>query len=356
MKIKHTFLAVSAILLGSFAVVASAQPVPEPGHPGLGAEKTPRPFNHILIKDPAGVTLGRISDLGIDLINGRIVEVLVASDSDLKVEGKIVAVPPLALKADPADAAVYRLNTSVETFRSAPAIDVTKWEDFGRSDRVAAAYRLFGQEIYFIEDGLTADAPETATKVSLGHVERSKKLLEFPVGNHQGDAFGEVWSMTFNILQGRISSVIILAPGNFQTKSIVPAMALSFNEKRDALLLDDTKEEYSDEPRYIYTEAAFGNEATSREEAYSGPRTNVALEQGGSALDISRTVRIYRAIRVAKINNRHVEIATLNGRVTLRGWTYSNDDRQRIGTIAIEASRLELVDNQITVGRPVAMK
>jgi hypothetical protein len=353
MKLKHQLLAAS-VLLCSLAGFVSAQPAP--GHPGLGAEKTPLSFVHITIKNQEDVTLGRIKDLGIDLINGRIVVVLVESDGALDVGHKIVAVPPLALTPDPADRNVYRSNASVETFKSAVAIDLSKWEDFDRSDRVAASYRLFGQEIYFLEDGLTASTPEDSPRVSLGHVERSNKLIDFPVGNHQGDAFGEVWSMTFSILRGRVTSVIILAPGNFKTKSVVPAMALSFNDKRDALLLDDTKEEFADEPRYVYTEAAFGNDATSREEAYSGPRTNVALEQGSGHRDIARTVQIYRGIRAAKINIRHVELATLNGRVTLRGWAYSADDRERMGAIAIAASRLELVDNQVTVGRPVAAR
>jgi sporulation protein YlmC with PRC-barrel domain len=353
MKMKFPLIA-SAVLFCTFAICAQAEP--DPGHPGLGAEKTPLQFVHIDVKNSDGVTLGRIKDLGIDLINGRIVVVLVQSDGALDVGGQIVAVPPLALTADPANQSVYLLNVSVDTFKSAAAIDLAKWDDFGRSDRIAAAYHLFGQEPYFIEDGLTAGTPEASSRVSLGYVERSNKLLDCPVGNPQGDSFGKVWSMTFDILRGRISSVIILAPGNFQTKSIVPAMALSFNEKRDALLLDDTKEQYADEPRYVFTEAAFGNAATSREEAYSGPRTDVALEQGGSSRDINRTVQIYRGIRAAGINNRHVEIGTLNGRVTLRGWAYSNDDRQRMGTIAIGASRLELVDNQITVGRPAGSK
>jgi osmotically-inducible protein OsmY len=49
-----------------------------------------------------------------------------------------------------------------------------------------------------------------------------------------------------------------------------------------------------------------------------------------------------------------VEIGTINGRVTLRGWVYTVADKRRIDEIAIGNSRLELVDDQITVGKPVA--
>jgi len=319
----------------------------------LGAEKTPTNFVHVEIKNLQGETLGRIKDLGIDLINGRIVEVLVESDSSLEVGGKVVAVPPLALMRDPSNK-VYRLNASREVFKTAAAIDLASWTDAGRSDRVAAAYYLFGQEPYFLEEGATASRKDVRPKVSLGYVERCNKLVGMPVGNYPGEQFGKVWSMTLDIPKGRILSVIVLAPGNFETKSVIPAMALGFNTARNALLLDDTKQEYADEPRYIYTKAAFGNVATSQEEAFKGPHTLVALEQGDSYPDVDRTLLIQQNIRVARIYGRNVQVGTINGRVTLRGWVRTAADQQRIGEIAIAASRLELVDNQITVGRPVA--
>ncbi len=348
-----TKILAGVVLSAGLALVAPAQSehVPQP----LGAEKTPLNYLHVEIKNHQDETLGRIKDLGIDLVNGRIVEVLVESDSSLGVDGKIVAVPPGALTRDP-DNKIYRLNASREVFKTAAAIDLSNWVDSGRSDRVAATYYLFGQEPYFLEEGEVASRKDARPKVSLGYVERCNQLIEMPVGNYQGDEFGKVWSMTLDILKGRILSVIILAPGNFQTKSVVPAMALDFNPARNALLLDDTKQEYADEPRYIFTEAAYGNKATSQEEAYKGKRTTVALEQGGSYRDIDRTLLIQQNIRRAKIYQRNVEVGTMDGRVTLRGWVRSNDDRQRIGQIAIEASRLELVDNQITVGRPVATR
>lgn len=354
---KPTFpLLGTAIISCSLFLSAPAQDgagaTPKP----LGREKNVNSFVHIEIKNHQNDSLGRIVDLGIDLVNGRIVEVLVESDSSLDVGGKIVAVPPLALRPDPADSKVYRLNVSPATFKNAAAIDLSKWEDFGRSDRVAAAYHLFGQETYFLEEGDQPSPTARRPKVSLGYVERSNKLIEMPVGNYQDEQFGKVWSMTLDIPQGRILNVIVLAPGNFQTKSIIPAMAFEFNDRRDALLLDDTKEEYADQPRYFYTEAAYGNEATSQREAYKGPRTLVALEQGSSYRDIDMTVRVYQGIRAGKINGRHVEVGTIADRITLRGWVYTADDRRLIGDIARATTIPVMVDNQITVGRPVANK
>ena len=368
MKQKSTLLAGVAIAVG-VSLSAWAQPAPvltpaetkvspstmspdDPNPTPLGAEKKVHDFTQIRIKNLQDENLGRIKDLGIDLINGRIVEVLVESDSSLEVGNKIVAVPPLALLPDLFND-VYRINVSTDVFKTAAAIDLSKWADAGRSDRVAAAYYLFGQEPYFLEEGDAASKTASRPKVSLGYVERSSKILDLPVGNFQKEKFGKVWSLTLDIPRGRILNVIVLAPGNFKTKSIVPAMALSFNATRDALLLDDTKLEYADEPRYVLVEAAFGHEASFKREAYKGPHTSVALEQGSGYRDIDRTVRIHKDIRTAKINGRNVEVGTINDRVTLRGWVYTAEDKRRIGEIAIAAATLpENVDNQITVGKP----
>jgi len=346
MKLKFHLLT-GAVIAGA-ALSTWAQP--EPSHERFGLEKPARDISRIEIKNFQDESLGSVADLGIDLINGRIVEVLVASDSSLGDSNRIVAVPPLALFPDPVND-VYRLNVSTDEFKTAPAIDLSKWTDAGRSDRIATAYRFFGQRPYFLEEGETA-SKTARPKMPLGYVERSSKILDLPVGNLQNESFGKVSSLSLDIPRGRILNVIVLAPGNFKTKSIIPAMALSFNAARDALLLDDSKVAYANEPRYVFTEAEFGNEAYSKEESYEGPHTSVALEQGRSYLDVDRTVRIQRDIRAAKINSRHVQVGTINGRVTLRGWVDTDEDKRRIGEIAIAASRLELVDNQITVGKP----
>lgn len=349
MKLTFNLLA-GVVLAGGVALSARAQPAPP--HERFGAEKKIDEFNRIEIKNFQDESLGRMTDLGVDLVNGRVVEVLVVCDSSLGVGDKIVAVPPLALYPDLANE-VYRLDVSTDVFKSAPAIDLSKWLDAGRSDRVAAAYRLFGQDPYFLEEGATASKTDARPKVSLGYVERSSKLLNMPVGNLQNQALGQVWSLTLDIPKGQIVSVVVLAPGNFKTKSVIPATALSFNAARDALLLDDSRMEYADEPRYVFTEAAYGQDAYAKEEPYQGPHTSVALEQGRSYGDVDTTVRINQQIRRAKINGRHVQVGTINGRVTLRGWVNATTDKQRIGEIAQAFARVELIDNQITVGKPV---
>jgi sporulation protein YlmC with PRC-barrel domain len=349
MRLQFAILATAAIAAG-FSLSARAQP--EPSHERFNLMHGQNDFRNIEIKNFQDETLGRIKDLAIDLTNGRIVEVLVVCDSSLDVDSKIVAVPPLALLPDVLNE-VYRLNASVDLFKSAPGIDLSKWVDAGRSDRVSAAYRLFGRVPYFLEEGAVASKMADRPKVPLGYVELSSKIQGLQVGNLQNQQFGKVFTLTMDIPKGRIRSVIVVAPGNLRTKTVIPAMALSFNAARDALLLDDTKLEYEDEPRYIFVAEAYGHGPFTKEESYEGPHTSDALEQGTSYRDIDHTVRINKLIRQAKIGGRNIQVGTINDRITLRGWVSTDDDKRRAGEIAITASRLELVDNQITVGKPV---
>ena len=355
MKIKSNLLVIAALAscvsLSTFAQTAQH----EPSHERFGKEKPINDMTHVYIQNNQGESLGRIKDLAIDLINGRIVEVLVVSGDFLGMGGKIVAVPPLALTADTVTG-VYRLNVSKEAFRAAPAIDRSEWVDTGRSKRIATSYRYFGQEPYFLEEGDTASRTASRPKVALGHVERSVKIVGMPVGNYQGEPFGKVRSLTLDIPNGRILYVTVIAPDTYKTMSVVPAMALSFNSARDRLLIDDTKEEFANEPRLVSTESAFGHKGHYKMESYQGPHTSVALGQGHDYRDADRTALINKNIRASKIAVDNLDVGTTYGRVTLRGSVNAESDRLRIGEIASEASRVELVDNQITVNGPVLTK
>lgn len=309
------------------------------------------PLKLLEVKNPQGVRLGRIEDLGIDLVHGRIVEVLVISGDFMGLGGKVVAVPPHVLARDP-DGDFCTLSASTAVFEAAPGIKLSQWKDTGRSDRVAAAYHHFGEEPYFTEDGGGPNRSDGQPKEPLGPMELASRLTGFPVRNLQGELLGKVWSMNLNIPRGRILNVVIAEQNASQTMRIVPAMALSFATGRETLVLDDTKEEFATEPRYVYMEDKIGNDSTAKREPYQGPHTLVALEQGDSEYDLARTALIRQNIRQSKMSGRNVEVGTLYGRVTLRGWVLTAEDKRRIVAIAIAVAREEIVDNQIVVGAP----
>jgi sporulation protein YlmC with PRC-barrel domain len=354
MKLKLNLLA-GALVAGCLAHQAGAQPtvstVPA-ARPPAGAESKVARLLDIEVRNDQDQRLGQVRDLGIDLVNGRIVEVIVASGGFLGIGQKFVAVPPMALRND-SSAGVYRLNISAEAFNAAPNVDLSAWNDVNHGRRIAAAYRLFGQEPYFLEEG--APPSQTAdghSKVLIGYVERSSKIIELPINNLNDQKLGRVSSLNLDIPQGRILNVVIAAPDAAMTRSLVPAMALSFNANRDGLVLNDTRKEFAAEPRYFLTEGFFGN--FTSQEPYRGQHTTVALVQGSSDRDMDRTRNIMAAISAAKIENRNLEVGTNNGRVTLRGWVPTDTAKARIFEIASANASPELVDNQIVVGEPIA--
>jgi hypothetical protein len=116
---------------------------------------------------------------------------LVSLGGFLGLGDKVVGVPPTALISDDAKK-VYRIDISRTAFKAAPEIDLSTGNDVGRSVRVAAAYRHFGQETCFLEEGDLAGRATGAARVNLGYVERAYKIVGLPVENLQGGAVGPV--------------------------------------------------------------------------------------------------------------------------------------------------------------------
>lgn len=346
-KLKHVVL---SVLAGCFLSIAHAETEPDPAR--LGNEKEIVRINQIKVENLDGKHLGQIKDIVLDLDNGRIVELLVRSGGFMGMGGRIIAVPPAAFTTEPSNK-TYKIDMTEAAFKAAPAVDIGNWTDAGRSDRVAAAYRYFGQEPYFAESGARTRDGAVRPKVSLGYVQRSQKILGLPVRNKQNEAIGEVSSVAFDVPTGRVLNVVIKESGFSNKRSVVPSMALRFNAVRDGLVFDGTVEGASAAPRMVRSDPSNGQPAFSREESYEAPATTGVLNQGGSLRDADRTKLIKRKIRDAKIDGGHIDVGTVNGRVTLRGWVKTAEAQALVGEIAVHESRVELVDNQVTVGEPV---
>jgi len=322
------------------------------------------------IKDYQDQKLGRVKDIALDLENGRLVEVIVSSGGFLGFGQRTVAVPPQVLRFDPADV-VLRLNVSKEKFQSAPDFALSKWAEHCKSRNVAEVYRYFDQELFFAADGQDSRSGNTSTE-PLGHVQRSSKLLYLPVKNLQDELLGNVNAFLYNLPLGRILHVIVLAPGNSSSKSVIPARALRFNAKYDALCLDISKKAFRDEPRfkwlydrednfqqetYSNTKVAANDGVNTRQNLVEG-KVNVytPLAQGANFRDVNKTYRIYDAMRAdasLSQNAENVEVGTLNGRTTLRGHVNTEEGKRVIGEIATKAGQPENVSNLLEV-RPVS--
>lgn len=311
--------------------------------------------------------LGTVRDLGIDLENGRLVEVVVAAPSGfLGLVQRTAAVPPGALAYDPVSG-VIRLNMDTETFKVAPSFKMSQWAEHTESRNVAEIYRYYGEEPYFAADGKSSKSGNTATE-PLGYIQRSSKLIGLTIKNLQNEPLGVVDTLLFDLASGRVSHVIVVNPGFAHTKSVIQASALEFSVARDALQMDVSIEAFKNEPRFKWVH---GPKGTFRQEAFSNTavaandglntKQNVQagiassytpLAQGSSFRDVDKTHRIYAAMQAdASLSKtaQNVEVGTLNGQTTLRGNVNTEDGKRAIGEIAAKAGRPENVSNLLEV-------
>ena len=141
MKIKLKLLA-GTVLAGCLALPTWAQKDPNPTP--MGADKEIHEFNNVLVKNFQDESLGRIKDLGIDLVNGRIVEVLVTCDSSLlMIEigtsiGDGTRQVRLLGDVDPLDAVAAAGQVPLPPYITAPLADPERYQTV-YSRRVASA-------------------------------------------------------------------------------------------------------------------------------------------------------------------------------------------------------------------------
>ena len=398
------------IALGTLTLNAlAAEP---PTHDNFRDMQQKVSFMGLEVRDSQDQNVGKVTELALDLENGRVVEVIVSSGGFLGFGQRTVAVPPGALRFGakvgvplhmgllPYSAfnfwekvGVLRLNMDKQKFKIAPDFAMSKWAEHCQSRRVAEVYRYYGQEPYFAADGQGSKTGNTTVE-PLGYIQSRSKLLGLPVKNLQNEPLGSVFTFLYNWLDNGafISHVIVLSPeykwgvtpAREYTWSVIPARALRFNATHDALNFDISTQAFINEPRfklkvccdpfalpnpvdknqfeqetYSNTKVAANDGVNTRQNVQEGSaNTYTPLAQGTSFRDVDKTHRIYTAMQAdARLsqNAQNVEVGTLNGRVTLRGHVNTEAGKRAIGEIAAKAGLPENVSNLLEV-RPLAGK
>jgi hyperosmotically inducible protein len=125
------------------------------------------------ITDDQGQKLGKVKDLAIDLQNGRIVEVIMATGGVLGMDQKLIAVPPSSFTCDKTMSAL-RLNADKEQLKNAPEFKMSDWNNSVERDQVREVYQRYGAQPYFVtgqqtwRNQTTGSANETIATPSQG--------------------------------------------------------------------------------------------------------------------------------------------------------------------------------------------
>jgi hypothetical protein len=177
--------------------------------------------------------------------------------------------------------------------------------------------------------------------------------------------------------RGGLTHVIVLNSGFLQTKSVIPATLLRFNDAHNALYLDVSRKALKIEPRFNWAYGGndgYGGDGYFQQETYTNKKvetskgvntrqnfregttnTYTPLAQGASFEDVYLTYRIYKSMNentTLSQNAQNVEVGTVDGRVTLRGHVNTEEAKRIIGEIAAMHGSPENVSNLLEV-RPV---
>jgi hypothetical protein len=215
----------------------------------------------------------------------------------------------------------------------------------------------------------------------LGYVQKASKIMGMTVKDAQDKKIGSVENLIVDLSAGRIVAVIISAGGYAgigDELSYVPANGFRYNDARDTLQLDTSKEKLANSKHFNQSEWPDFNqpayaggayhadkvEARSSMDSTNQPdntarnvrdrntQTMTPMNQGNSQADINTTAQIRREIIAAdgmSTNAKNVKVITRDGQVTLRGPVNSADEKRQIGDIANRVAQSSNVDNQLEV-------
>jgi sporulation protein YlmC with PRC-barrel domain len=310
--------------------------------------------------------LGRIKFITADLENARLVEVVIASGGFFGLGGKLTSAPPRAFKLDETQQ-VMRLDVSKAHFEASPPFKTSNATAYSDKNRVAAVIRHYGLQPWFYLEGQVES--KNAEILQLGHVERSDRILGLPIESPQGQYLGQVGGLQMDLPKGQIVHVVNDMQGMGGHDSyILQARALRYNAKNNGLILNESLKTLKGEPslqwvgssRQSFREESFvnrklkadhGRDSTQNAEASIDSKTT-AMQQGADFRDVQKTNLIKQRIqadpRLSAIA-KNVLVITLNAQTTLRGHVNSDEERRKIGEIAMKAGRPENVSNQLEV-------
>jgi sporulation protein YlmC with PRC-barrel domain len=286
------------------------------------------------IRNDQGETFGKVKDLGLDLQNGRIAVVIVATGGFLGMDEKLVAVPPASFACDKASKTL-RANLDQSQLNSAPAFHMAAWKEATEDSQVRKIYQSYGAQPYYgaapqsdLNTISTANDVAVATveveaqpkpgqvsrsyafngdkagrsainesyekrPQSLGTVVCASKLIGTSVYNSQDEKLGKVKNLLVDLPAGRVVEVILASGGFIGMRgelSAIPPQSFQCDPENKRLTLGATKESLAAASHFKSTEWAHADEPERINKVYA----DYQLEPYFVARDVDNTARNVR--------------------------------------------------------------
>jgi sporulation protein YlmC with PRC-barrel domain len=327
------------------------------------------------IKNYQGHKVGAVKDLAVDLDNGRIVEVIVDQGGSWGGSKPVVAVPPDSFLVA-GDGKTLFCSADKDMLAGAPVVEMSRWNDSMQPSRVEDVYRHFGLKPYFLtRELMPQDASHPVTQ-PLGEVKRASQLLGLSTVNRRGERLGNVQDLIADLPLGRAAEFIVDTGGFLGIPgelSADPPQAMRLNSD-NTLTLDTTKETLLKAPHFsagawpefdrgqiIAVYQAYhvppyllpaGLEGAANGVGLRDQTTPEPMNLAQTPADMDITLKIRADLRadhgLAAVEH-NVRIATIYGRVILRGMVTTFDEKQRVGEVAARTVSITQVENQLEI-------
>ena len=350
MRVKNQLLALA--LVGAVSHSLLAEPASSPDVNRLGLAKQASVLLQRKVVDERQRNLGKVYDLALDPVQGRVRLVLVSYSSD-----EVTPVPTGAFSD--ASTACLVINADKKIFANAPRLAKAGLFNALTENRVEECCRHFGQA-----NLPGAGGPST-------RLASATALLGAPVRSQGNEPLGALKDIMLDLSFGRMVYYVIEptagASGAGQLY-VVPPSAIRPGESPGSLVLQADRTRFLAGPSFqdeFWNDLAFPSLAVAVQQYYgtgaspaaTGPVATgipAAAETAGvparSDQEITKAV-LAEIVREARGYLRvNIGVTTLNGRVTLRGEVKNEGQRKQIVSAAERVVGKANVDNRLEGG------
>ncbi len=353
MRVTNQVLALAlAGALNHSVLAATAEPAPDPGANRLGLLKQASVLLQRKVVDEHQKNLGKVYDLALDPVHGRVRVVLVAYSSDE------VTLVPASVFSD-ASVACLVINADKKVFATAPRLAKAGLFNALNETRVDECYRHFGQANLPNPEGSVAPLASAVTLVSA------------PVRGQGNEPLGAVRDIMLDLPFGRIVYYVVEPAGAASGAGqlyVVPPSVIRPGDSPGFLMLQADRTGFLAGPSFqneFWNDLAFPSLAeavhkyygTGASSAGARPVANVTPASGETAdAPVRSDPEITRAVLAEIVREAHgflrvnIAVTTLNGRVTLRGQVKNEGQRKQIVSAAERVVGKANVDNRLEGG------
>ncbi len=189
------------------------------------------------VENLQGDELGKVTDLALDMKNGRILAVIISTGGFLGLDREMVGVPPGAFTNFKAggEHGTLLLDSTRENFKAAPNFKKNGWAAYFQVDHCALLFRYFKVVPYF------QASKRELSGMSLGPVKSTHDVLGLPIRDDQ-HTLGNITAIRVDSKTERLMYMVVTNNDAISSKFEILASEVQLNAAQNAMEFDVSKQ------------------------------------------------------------------------------------------------------------------